>query len=760
MPDKQDLDARLGPAGGWGSVKSISKQFGRAVSGPVTATIMRNQNKPGGFACVSCAWAKPAKPHPFEFCENGAKATLWELTDARADAAFFERHPLSELLTWSDHDLERAGRLTVPLRVDPAADRLVPSTWDEAFEDIGREMRALSDPPQSAIFYASGRASLEASYMWQLMARLYGSSNLPDSANMCHESTSIGLKESVGTPVGSVRLEDFELTDCIFAVGQNVGSNSPRMMHPLQKARQRGVPVIVINPMRERGWEEFVNPQNPVQMLTQRATKMSSLYLQPLPGGDIAAIAGIIKAVYERSDVGEVVDRDFITEHTHGYEGFVDWIKLQSWDELERESGLTREQMQDAGDIFARSRRVMGIYGMGLTQHRLGVQAVQMLINLLLIGGHIGRPGAGICPVRGHSNVQGQRTVGISSRPEQVPLDRIGERYGFQPSKEEGYEIADGCEDIVSGKVRAIISLGGNLLRAVPDQVPVEAAWRNLDVTVNVATKLNRTHLIAGRCAWVLPCLGRIENDVQATGKQVVTMEDSTARIHASHGQKPPAAPNLMSEPAIIARLAREILPPNPRVDWDAWAGNYALVRAEIEAIWPDVFRDYEARLDEPGGFDKPLPSRERKWETKTGLANFILPDALDATFAGHGDGVFRLMTLRSNDQFNTTVYGNNDRFRGVKGARDILFMGPDDMARMSLKVGDRVEVQTVSDDDKDRRLGPLQVVEHPLPKGAVGAYFPEANVLMPLHHYAVDSKTPAYKAIPVRVVPSQMAAE
>ena len=381
-----------------------------------------------------------------------------------------------------------------------------------------------------------------------------------------------------------------------------------------------------------------------------------------------------------------------------------------------------------------------------------------MLMNLLLVGGHIGRPGAGICPVRGHSNVQGQRTVGVSSRPEQVPLDRIGARYGFQPSQEEGYDIADGCEGIVSGRVKAMLMLGGNVLRAVPDSVPVETAWKTLDVTVNVATKLNRTHLIAGKCAWVLPCLGRIENDVQATGKQVVTMEDSTARVHASHGQKAPAAPNLMSEPAIIARLAREILQPNPHVDWDGWAGDYALVRAEIEAIWPDVFRDYETRKDEPGGFSKPLPSRERKWETKTGLANFILPDALDATYAGHDEGVFRLMTLRSNDQFNTTVYGYNDRFRGVKGARDILFMGPDDMARLSLKLGDRVEVETVADDGRDRRLGPLQVVEHPLPKGAVGAYFPEANVLMPLHHQAKGSKTPAYKAIPVRIVPVRAA--
>ena len=749
------------PAGGWGSIKAVATYLLREGVPLTGARALLFQNKTGGFSCVSCAWAKPAHPHTAEFCENGAKATAWELTSKRLSAGFFNRHTLTELESWSDHDLENGGRLTVPMRWDAPSDRYVEVGWDDAFAGIGAELRALrAVDPKSVVFYTSGRASLEAGYMYQLLARLYGNNNLPDSSNMCHESTSVALPKTIGIPVGTVTLDDFDSTDAIFFFGQNVGVNSPRMLHQLQDARKRGVPIVTFNPLKERGLVSFANPQSPIDMLTPAQTAITTHYLQLKIGGDIAAITGMCKALVAADDdairngASRVIDAVFIAEHTHGFEGFADYTRQTGWDAIERESGLTRASLEEAAAVFAGARAVIGIYGMGLTQHRKGVQNVQMVSNLLLLGGHIGRPGAGICPVRGHSNVQGQRTVGISEKPELVPLDKLASLYGFEPPREKGLNTVEACEGVLDGSVHGFIGLGGNFLRAVPDTQRIEAAWRKLSLTVHVATKLNRSHLIHGRASYLLPCLGRIEIDRQANGEQSVSIEDSTGFIHASKGVAEPAEASLRSEVAIIASIAKATLEPNAKVPWNEWTGNYAAVRDAIEATWPDVFAEFNGRFRQPGGFQRPIAARQRIWKTKNGKANFITPDGLDADpdIPAVGDDVLRLMTIRSDDQFNTTIYSLDDRFRGIYGTRKVVLMNLLDIRRLGLNEGDTVTLTTAVDDGELRQVVGLRVTPYDIPAGCAAGYYPECNPLLPLAHYAEESKVPAAKSIPVRL--------
>lgn len=747
------------PTGGWGSVKSLAKHSTRQGAVTSAAGLMRDHNKPGGYMCTSCAWAKPAKPHAAEFCENGAKATFWDLTSKRTTPEFFAKHTVTELLGWSDYDLENEGRLTHPMRYDPATDQYVKVSWQEAFADIGAKLQFYK--PEDVVFYTSGRAALETSYMYQLMARLYGNNNLPDSSNMCHETTSVALPESIGTPVGTVLLDDFDETDCILSFGQNVGTNSPRLLHPLQEARERNVPIIVFNPLRERGWEEFVNPQDPVQMLTNRPTKIATQYYQVRAGGDIAAMMGIAKMLFaldeEARTAGrsEVLDHAFIAEHTHGFEAFKKLVLSTGWDEITRASGLPRDALEAAARTYAKARSVIAIYGMGLTQHKLGIDNVQMLINLLLMRGQIGKRGAGICPVRGHSNVQGQRTVGIAEKVELVPLDRMAKQFNFEPPREDGMNTVEACEAIIDGRVSAFIGLGGNFLRAIPERQLMERKWRGLDLGVHIATKLNRTHLVTARTTYLLPTLVRSEIDEQATGPQIVTMEDSTTCIHASRGKFRPASPYLLSEPAIVAEIAKAALPPNPKVPWDEWVGNYALIRNAIEESFPEDFRDFNKRMDTPGGFPRDVGARDRKWETDTGRANFKLPRGLSASFADDADeDVMRLITLRSNDQFNTTVYGYDDRLRGIHGSRMIVMMNKDDRKRLGIRKDGLVRMTTAVDDGITRSMEGFQVIDYDLPLGTCAAYFPECNALIPLWQHADVSKTPAAKSVPVRIEP------
>ena len=793
--DHPDTTPYKGPSGGYGSLKSVASILIREEVALLGAETLIHQNKTGGFMCVSCAWGKPAKPHPFEYCENGAKATAWEITKKRVSPSFFEQHTLSELETWLDYDLEEAGRLTTPLRYDATTDKYVPVEWDEAFAAIGAELRAMQSDPDQVVFYTSGRASLETCYMFQLLARVYGTNNLPDSSNMCHESTSVALPESIGVSVGTVSLQDFELTDLILYIGHNPATSAPRILHELQDAVKRGARIVGINPLRERGLERFLNPQAPDEMATGTETQICETIHQVRNGGDIAFLTGVCKALIAADDAAQaageagptdrdallaatnddgsysikaagaetrnrrVLDHDFIQTHTHGFEAFADYCRSAEWSVLEHTSGLTRAAMEHLAHLYASVDACMVLYGMGLTQHVGGVQGVHMVTNLLLLRGTMGKPGAGVCPIRGHSNVQGQRTVGITEKPELAPLDTLAEMYGFEPPRHEGLTTVTACQAMIDGRVRGFVALGGNMVRAAPDMEAVERAWRKLRLTVSIATKLNRSHVVHGEVAYLLPCLGRIEIDQQESGPQAVSMESSLAHFHGSQGHVSPASPDLLSEPAIVAAIALATLAPNAKIPWQDWVDDYGRVRDAIEATWPATFHNFNHRLFQPGGFARPLSVRERKWTTRSGRANFLVPTQL---FAGHiasfGEpGVLQLATLRSNDQFNTTIYGYHDRFRGVTGTRLVVFLNPADIAALGFAEGEFVDLTTAIDISTERVVRNLQIVPYDIPPGCCGAYFPEANPLVPLHHHDTEAHTPAYKAIPVRLSRSAM---
>ncbi|MEI9400678.1 FdhF/YdeP family oxidoreductase [Mesorhizobium argentiipisi] len=751
------------PTGGWGSLKSLIRKAraqGLLTSG-IWSTLLK-QNKADGYMCVSCSWAKPAEPRPFEFCENGAKATIWDQTKRRCGPEFFAAHSVNELLDWPDHDLEKQGRLLEPMRYNEVTDKYEPVAWEAAFRDIGEELSKLD--PKSVVFYTSGRASLEASFMYQLFARIYGSSNLPDSSNMCHESTSVGLPESIGSPVGTVQLEDFSRCDLMFFFGHNTGVTAPRLLHPIEEARQRGIPVITFNPLPERGLKRFKNPQNPIEMLSPGAgTKMSSDFFQIRGGGDIAAMTGIAKAVLALDDAARrtgaprVLDTAFIEEHTHGFDAFEAYLRRTPWEKIDLRSGIARADLEHVADVYSKASAVIGNYGMGLTQHRHGTENVHMLCNLLLMRGNIGKPGAGVSPLRGHSNVQGQRTVGISEKPELVPLDKFAEFYRFEPPREKGRDTVETCEGVIDGSVRAFIGLGGNFVRAVPETGLVEDAWRHLRLHVQIATKLNRSHLIPGAVTYLLPCLSRIEKDLQATGEQHVSVEDSTACIHGSFGYRTPAGPNLLSEPRIVAELAKATVAGKSSIPWDEWVADYARVRDEIERCYPDHFKDFNKRFLAPGGFHRDIKASKRVWQTPNKKANFKPPTMLetDPDIDVSQSDVLTLITVRSNDQFNTTVYGYRDRLRGIDGTRMVLLMNEQDIERLGLHDGQEIDLESAAGDNVERRVHGLRVTPYSIPRGDCAGYYPELNPLIPLWHRAEKAHVPAAKSVPVRVVTS-----
>lgn len=737
-------------------MKSIARVFGDEKPTPLALETLTRQNKPGGFMCVSCAWPKPKNYHPFEFCENGAKATISDLTSARCGPDFWDDHTVAELRQWKDHDLEKTGRLTHPLRYDAGKDRYVEVAWEEAFSKIGATLRSL--PRESAVFYSSGHAGLEASYLYALLARVYGNNNLPQSSNMCHETTSVGLQKVIGSPVGTIVWEDLEKADAFFFFGQNPGSNSPRFLHPLQEAKKRGARIVTFNPVIEQGLVSFVNPQSPVDMLTGHETQISDAYLQVKAGGDIAAIMGLCKVVVEADDyaVGNgqprVLDVEFIAEHTVGFDKFLASVRETNWRDVERESGLTEKALRQAGEIYIGAKNVIGVYGMGLTQHSQGALNVAMVVNLLMLRGNIGREGAGCCPVRGHSNVQGQRTVGIAEKTKLIPMDKLKELFDFEPPTKDGTTIVDAVKGVFAGEIKAFVCLGGNLLRAVPDQAKMEEFWPRQELTVMVSTKLNRSHLFPGRDAYILPCLSRAEIDDQATGNQAVSTEDSFSHISGSIGKRTPAAKTLKSELAIVTGLAKATLDDNPKLAWDEWTGDYSLVRELIEACYPKDFKDYNARMFQPGGFYRGNGAHERQWKTEEKKAVFTTSDRLNALSFDDADGRFRLITMRSNDQFNTTIYGYSDRFRGIEGTRDVVLMCEDDILAAGLSEGQTITLASDFEDGIRRELGGLTVRKHHLPKGTIAAYYPECNVLNAIDHHDEMSKTPASKAIPVRI--------
>lgn len=740
------------PAGGWDALKAVAGALvdqETVIEG--SKTLMR-ANQPEGFDCPGCAWPDPKHTSSFEFCENGAKAVAWEATTKRATPDVFLQHTVTELLTWSDHAIEDLGRLTEPMAYDPADDHYKVITWKEAFARTAAGLKALKGPNE-AEFYASGRASNEAAFLYQLLARRFGTNNFPDCSNMCHEPTSVGLPDSIGLGKGSVTLEDFDHADLILCFGHNPGTNHPRMMATLREASRRGATILAFNPLKERALEKFASPQDPVEMATLSSTPIASAYFQLTIGGDAAFVQGMMKAVLalEARD-GGVLDRDFIAEHTMGFDEIVAHIEALDWATIEAGCGLPRARIEEAAAIYAKAKATILCYGMGLTQHRDSSGTVQQLVNLLLLKGNIGRAGAGICPLRGHSNVQGNRTVGIAEKPSKAMLDSIESVFGFAPPREHGHTVVEAIAAMERGEAKWFMGLGGNFAVAAPDPVRTFAAMRNLDLAIHVATKPNRTHLLIGKDAILLPCLGRTEMDVRAGVRQSVTVEDSMSMVHASRGLNPPASEQLMSEPAIVCGVASAVFGEDPLVDWPALADDYDAVRDLIARVFPDAFEDYNDKVRVPGGFRLPVGPTDRIWKTASGKANFLVFDPKGGDPRQGDPDVMLLTTLRSHDQYNTTIYGMNDRYRGVFGRRDVVFANPDDMARAGLVEGDLVDVGAAFDDSGERVARGFTVVARDIPPGCLAAYYPETNVVISLDDHDLRSGTPAYKSAPVRL--------
>jgi molybdopterin-dependent oxidoreductase alpha subunit len=756
MAEKPIFQPNDAPAGGWGALHATAKALREESAILKGGRSLLSMNQPDGFDCPGCAWPDPKHTSSFEFCENGAKAVAWETTKKRVTREFFAAWTVSELERQSDYWLEEQGRLTEPMRYDSSADRYVPVSWDEAFALIGRELRALDDPNE-AEFYTSGRTSNEAAFLYQLFARLYGTNNFPDCSNMCHEPTSVGLPASIGIGKGTVVLEDFEHADAIFILGQNPGTNSPRMMTELHNASRRGVPIVVFNPLKERALERFAAPQDPIEMATFAATRIASEYCQVRVGGDAAALKGIMKLVLAADDAAKgegeppVLDTAFIAEHTHGFEAFAADLRQTAWDDILSTSGLPREQLERVALVYMQSKAVIAVYGMGITQHRLGTDNVQQLANLLFLRGNIGRPGAGICPVRGHSNVQGDRTVGIDEKPKPEFLDRLRRVFGFDPPRAHGHNVVHAVEAMLDGRAKAFIGMGGNFVAAVPDKPMVQEAMRKLRLTVAVTTRLNRGHLVHGKEALILPCLGRSEIDFQKSGPQSVTVEDSMSMVHASGGLLAPGSEHLKSEVAIVCGMASATLT-NSTIDWQAFEDDYDLIRDKIEAVFPDLFKDFNAKIRKPGGFRLANGASERVWRTSTGKARFLVFRGVDEDPPVPHPEMLRLATIRSHDQYNTTIYSMNDRYRGVYGTRTVVFMNKDDMAARGIAPQALVEIEALNDDGVERRVRGFAALPYDIPRGSIAAYYPETNPLLALAHHDAKSGTPAAKSIPVIV--------
>jgi len=748
------------PAGGWDALGAVAKAIHGQMSAVSGTRIMLRNNQPDGFDCPGCAWPDPKHTSAFEFCENGAKAVTWEATRKRATPEVFQRHTVSELLGWRDHDIEDLGRLTHPMAYDAATDRYVQIGWDEACARIAKVLNALPSPDM-AEFYTSGRASNEAAFLYQLFARAYGTNNFPDCSNMCHEATSVGLPQSIGIGKGTVSLEDFDHADLIISMGHNPGTNHPRMMTTLHAAARRGAPIVVFNPLRERALERFAAPQDPLEMATFSATDIASDYLQVKVGGDAAALKGVMKAVLALDDDdlaaggAGLLDRDFIAAHTQGFDALADDLRATEWADVERASGLTRASLEHVARLYCKAKATIIAFGMGITQHRLGTDNVQQISNLLMLRGNYGRPGAGICPVRGHSNVQGNRTVGIDEKAPLALRQGIERVYGFTPPARPGHDAAEAVEAIEAGRSRFLMCLGGNLAVAMPDPQRTFAAMRGLEMVVHIATKPNRSHLLTARQSLLLPCLGRTELDLQAGGAQSITVEDSMSMVHASTGRLPPPSDQVRSEPAIVAGIAKAVLGDRHGIDWDALVADYGRIRDDIEGVLAG-FADYNLRIRQPGGFRLPIGPAQRIWHTPSGKAQFIVMPGIQEDPRAAGAAVLTLATLRSHDQYNTTIYGFDDRYRGIFGRRDVVFLNPDDLAAQGLAPGDRVDLEAVPFEGEAASPGAvlrnLTAVAYDIPRGSAGAYYPEANVLIALSHRDPLSGTPSYKSVPVRV--------
>jgi molybdopterin-dependent oxidoreductase alpha subunit len=744
------------PAAGWGAARSVGnvlRRAGEPVQGVRAMFVMNHQN--GGFDCPGCAWPDDPNGLKLDICENGIKHVTWELAPAKANGDFFAAHTVTELSGWSDHDLEAVGRLAEPLTYNPETDRYEPISWDDAYAMVAGALRGLESPHQAS-FYTSGRLSNEATFLYQLWVREFGTNNLPDCSNMCHEASGRALTAAIGSGKGTVDLEDWEQADAIWVMGDNAGTNAPRMLTWLAEADRRGAQLVHINPLIEAASRRTIVPHEFGTMATFRTTATGTMNVQVRIGGDLALLRGVAKAVFEAAERDPtVLDHDFIERHTHGFDEYRVLVAATPWSDLVRDSGVDEPGIRALADSYLASKRVIIAWCLGLTQHEHGVDTVAEIVNVLLLRGNIGREGAGPCPVRGHSNVQGNRTCGINHEPPAAFLDRLGEVCGIDPPREHGMGTVETIQAMLRGDVKVFVAMGGNFALATPDQPVTYEALRNCELTVQVSTKLNRSHLVHGRRALILPCLGRTDRDHQAGGVQGVTVEDAMSMVHMSFGMKEPGSPLQRSECAILAGMARATLP-DSTTPWEDYTADYDRIRDTMARVL-DGFEDFNTRARHPHGFRIRQAARERVFQTPSGRAEFSpapLPDDVDP-----GEGRLLLTTVRSHDQFNTTIYSNDDRYRGLKGLRTVVFMNEQDMRVRGLGDFDLVDVTSFSRDGSQRRVHGYRAVRHDIPPGCSAGYMPELNVLCGLADVSTQSGQPVTKHLVVEVTPSRLPA-
>ena len=763
MKFKRQIKPYRAAAGGWGSLEATTRFVLDSKAALKNMRNLMRMNKARGFDCPGCAWGDDNKS-TFSFCENGAKAVTWEATRRMVDTDFFAKHSVTTLYTQSDYFLEYQGRLTHPLRYNAETDHYEPISWEDAFALIAQHIKAMDHPDQMEL-YTSGRASNEASWLYQLFGRLMGTNNFPDCSNMCHEASGTGLKRSIGVGKGTIRLDDFDHADAIFVFGQNPGTNHPRMLHSLRHAADHGAKIVTFNTLRERGLERFADPQKPLEVVTSKAGNISSSYYQPNLGGDMAAVRGMVKSLLEthraRLAAGEsgLFDQTFINAKTNGIEAYLEAVDYTSWMQIVAQSGLTQAQIREAAAIYQSADRVICTWAMGITQHKHSVDTVREITNLQLLFGQLGKKGAGLCPVRGHSNVQGNRTMGIDEKPAKAFLDALGNHFNFEPPRAAGHNTVEALNAMLRDEVKVLIALGGNLAAAAPDSPRTEEAMSRCGLTVHISTKLNRSHLVPGHEGLILPTLGRTERDLQATGNQFITVEDSFSMVHASEGIGIPLAETQRSETWIVAGIAEAVLG-DEKVKWRELAGDYNLIREHIAATIPG-FADFNAKCDIPGGFYLGNAAAELRFNTPSQKAEFnasALPTSLFPNL--DQDVPFTLQTLRSHDQYNTTIYGLDDRYRGVFGQREVVFINPDDMADLGFTEGQNVDIETLWNDGITRRVSGFKLVPYNIPRGNLAAYYPETNPLVPLNSFGDDSGTPTSKSVPVKLELSEALAD
>jgi molybdopterin-dependent oxidoreductase alpha subunit len=726
------------------SVRHVASEMG-IIDG---TKALLNINQFDGFDCPGCAWPDPDHERSaVEFCENGAKAVAEEATTEKCDAEFFRKHSIEQMCRWTDYEIGKSGRVTEPVILQAGSNHYEPIGWNEAFTLIGSKLQSLRSPHE-AVFYTSGRTSNEAAFLYQLFVRMFGTNNLPDCSNMCHESSGVALHETVGIGKGSVTLEDFNHAEVIMVIGQNPGTNHPRMLTALQQAKNKGAQIITINPIEEAGLISFRHPQH-IGELFGKASVITDLWLQVRINEDVALLKAMIKLLSdkERENPGTVFDHSFIQSKTSGYERFTADVDRCDVNDLLKRSGVDVKKVNEAVDLLAGKNKIIVCWAMGLTQHKNAVDNIREIVNLLLLKGSIGKQGAGTCPVRGHSNVQGDRTMGIYEKPSEAFLKSLQTNFSFSPPRDHGYDTVEAIQAMHEGKVKVFFALGGNFLSATPDTNLTAAALAKCDLTVHVSTKLNRSHLKHGMTALILPCLGRTETDVQSSGEQFVTVENSAGVVHQSRGTKEPVSTQLYSEPKIVAALARATLS-TKTIDWDKLVGNYDEIRSLVEKTIPG-FEAYNERVRKPGGFYLPNAARKGIFETATDKANFTIN-----TLSNHKltEDEFLMMTIRSHDQYNTTIYGLHDRYRGIHNGRRVLFMNEGDMKKSGLKKGDKVDIVS-SYDGVIRKAEDFAVVPYNIPSQNIATYFPEANAVIPYNKFADKSQTPISKSVVVRVV-------